>query len=133
METVIRELRAHLWRLVWASLVLGVVGVALFLSGGEEFRRGLGGMLFGWSLVNLMICWAGFRGKPPKSVGAFRGFLWFNEGLNVVYVLVGVGMVVWGSAGVQGAGVGVIVQGVNLLGLDGWLLGRTSGSRLGGG
>ena len=87
-------------------------------------------MLFGWSLVNLIICWAGFRGKPPKSAEAFRGFLWLNEVLNVVYVLVGGGMVVLGSAGVQGAGVGVIVQGVNLLVLDGWLLARTSPSRV---
>jgi hypothetical protein len=62
-------------------------------------------------------------GRDPEATAAearrLRRLLWINAGLDVLYVVVGAGLVVFGSGPVvDGHGVGVMVQGAFLLVFD---------------
>ena len=76
--------------------------------------------------VDLAICAAAWRGLTLRDLTgavALDRFLWFNIGLDVGYVAVGVTLAVVGwrltrSLALIGAGIGVIVQGIALALLD---------------
>ena len=79
-----------------------------------------------WGAVDLAICAAAWRGLTLRDLTgavALDRFLWFNIGLDVGYVAVGVTLAVVGwrltrSLALIGAGIGVIVQGIALALLD---------------
>jgi hypothetical protein len=117
---------------VWAlfSIVTG-----LLMRFGNKFWRGVGGQFIGWGFVNLMIAVFGqsaanqrntsydnpavreVRDKERRSLGRA---LWFNAGLDVLYIL---GGRAWagrdkGDGSQSGNGVGVMIQGAFLLVFD---------------
>lgn len=130
-DTVLAAEEAHLLRLAaWAALsVLAGTGLLVALA-----RRAAPSALLRhfaiqtalWGAVDLVIVWAARAGLHLRDLAATRSlerFLWFNCGLDVGYVAVGVTLAVAGwqlgrRLGAVGAGMGVIVQGLALLVLD---------------
>jgi len=113
-----RLMVAHCDRLI-------VVAVLFIVAGLLVVRRpdpvgSFGWMTIGWSVVNILIALPG-RLSPKVDPKTIDDLLAFNLGLNVAYVAVGVTLLVLGNPRVRGAGIAVMVQGINLLVLDGYL------------
>jgi len=115
--------------LIWSALSV-LVGLALWL-GGADFWRGFGIQAALWGGIDAVIALAGLRGVAARLEGAvyadenarkarsLRRVLWINGGLDVLYILAGVGLLLWGkSALLHGMGWGIIVQGAFLLIFD---------------
>jgi hypothetical protein len=130
-DTVLAAEEAHLLRLAaWAALSV-LVGTGLLVV---LVRRAVPSALLRhfaiqtalWGAVDLVIVWAARAGLHLRDLAAARSlerFLWFNCGLDVGYVAVGVTLAVAGwqlgrRLGAVGAGIGVVVQGLALLVLD---------------
>lgn len=121
-------------RLAWWSMGSFSVGVMLFWM--EPLLRGFGIQAFVWGLINAAVAVGGAllttkrRGKLPdpaaaeavqKEADKLWKLLWWMVLLDSVFVLVGV--VLAFSLGRQdawwrGTGIGVVVQGLFLLGFD---------------
>lgn len=79
-----------------------------------------------WGGIDLLIVWWAARGLELRDYAgavALDRFLWFNVGLDVGYVLVGLCLAICGwklgrKLGLVGAGLGVVVQGLALFVLD---------------
>ncbi len=118
------DLAEHLYRLTAWSLASLAAGI-LFLF--RDRRSGFGTMTAGWALVNYVIVLASLRAPVPTDYEAFRRFLVFNLGLNVVWLLIGFVMMrkrnhVW----VSRAGLAVVQQAAVLQFLDLILYWQTS-------
>lgn len=134
-DTLLAAERGHLLRLAWWALASAVLGIGVL---GAVWRRIPRPALLwhfsvqtaAWGLVDLALVAMGWKSLAPKDVNGYWGlreFLWLNLGLDVGYVAVGVTLVACGWAlgkrlGLVGAGLGVAVQGMALLILDGWLV-----------
>jgi hypothetical protein len=130
--------RAHLVRLIAWGAGSVIAGTALFLL--VTMRRGTpdGSPLLtqfavqcaAWGAIDLVLAALAWRGLAERDVvGATKldRLLWLNTGLNVGYIAVGVTLAVVGwqlgrRLGLVGAGLGVTVQGLALLVLDGHFL-----------
>ena len=123
MEVVSRELKAHLRRLaLWSGSSLAAGGVLLGMQQGSA-----GVMTASWAVINLIIVALSWKGKPPASYQKFREFLAFNQGLNIMYIAVGLTLgLAAGPPDVRANGWAVVPQGLALLILDGILMARTS-------
>jgi hypothetical protein len=78
-------------------------------------------------VINLIIVALSWKGKPPANYLKFREFLAFNQGLNFMYIAVGLTLgLAAGPADVRASGWAVVPQGLALLVLDGILMARTS-------
>lgn len=128
MEVVARELKAHLRRLaLWSGSSLAAGGVLLGMQQGSA-----GVMTASWAVINLIIVALSWKGKPPASYQKFREFLAFNQGLNVMYIAVGLTLgLAAGPPDVRASGWAVVPQGLALLVLDGILMRKTSPSQAG--
>ena len=115
--------------LIWSALSVGA-GLALWL-GGADFWRGFGIQAALWGVINAVIALAGLRGVAARLEGpvdadenarkarSLRRVLWLNGGLDVLYILAGVGLLLWGKSDLlHGMGWGIIVQGAFLLVFD---------------
>jgi hypothetical protein len=123
--------RAHVARLLlWGALcVVSGLGTALILRQRWKTAPGLRHFAIqtgAWGAINSALALAA---RPGLALRDFDGvtrldrFLWFNCGLDVGYVGVGVALAWCGwrlarSQGLVGAGLGVVVQGLALLLLD---------------
>jgi hypothetical protein len=123
--------KLHLLKLtIWGalSIVLGSLLVAAL-----RVRRAESPLLlhFGiqsaaWGGIDLLIVWWAWRGLAIRDYAgavSLDRFLWFNVGLDVGYVLVGLCLAICGwklgrKLGLVGAGLGVVVQGLALFVLD---------------
>lgn len=127
--------RGHLVRLLWwgaASLVLG--GTVLVAAWRRSPRPALvwhfAVQTAAWGAIDVALVaatWHDIALRDVTGYRALREFLWLNLGLDVGYVGVGITLAACGwalgrRAGLVGAGLGVIVQGLALLVLDGWLV-----------
>ncbi len=126
------QMRMMAQLLFWAGVSLGV-GVPMLFSSGE-WVRAFGGMTVAWALVNALIAIASLfsvrrKARQNARVETIAGWmrhllrlLWINAGLDVVYVLVGVGLIRWEPTNpmVNGFGWAVILQGAFLLLFDTW-------------
>jgi hypothetical protein len=130
-DTLLAAERAHLLRLVvWggSSVLLGTALLAALRARGRRspLLDMFALMTACWGAVDVAIALWGLRSLVVRDLaGATRldRLLWLNVGLDVGYVLVGltllfVGWRVVRRAGMIGAGVGVIVQGLALAILD---------------
>jgi hypothetical protein len=113
----------------WSLLSIFVGGLLALLSSDRTFWQAFGGMNAAWGFVNLLIASAGLYGvlrKERQGIADEQAerrkllrLLKVNVFLDVGYVLVGLGMVIWGrSALLQGFGWGIILQGAFLLLFD---------------
>ncbi len=115
--------------LIWSTLSV-LVGLALWL-GGADFWRGFGIQAALWGVIDAVIALAGLRGVAARLEGpvdadenarkarSLRRVLWINGGLDVLYILAGVGLLLWGGSDLlHGMGWGIIVQGAFLLAFD---------------
>lgn len=129
--------RAHLVRLaVWAVGSL-VVGLLLLVwsrrSALREFWRHAGIQSAAWGLVDLVIVAVAARGLTPRDLAgavALDRVLWLNIGLDAGYAMVGLTLIAVGGRaspngsrrpGLVGAGAAIVLQGVALAALDGYL------------
>lgn len=130
-DTVLAAEEAHLLRLAaWAALSVlvgtGLLVVLVRRAAPSALLRHFAIQTALWGAVDLVIVWAARAGLHLRDLAAARSlerFLWFNCGLDVGYVAVGVTLAVAGwqlgrRLGAVGAGIGVVVQGLALLVLD---------------
>lgn len=124
-----RTLTARL--LAWSALSV-IAGMALQM--GDAFQRGFGAQAVGWGLIDALIAGIGRRGatrKEPTAMPAaaahearrLRRLLWFNAGLDVLYVLGGLRLAQTKGRDNEhwrGHGWGIVVQGAFLLLFDVW-------------
>ncbi|MFN7017747.1 MAG: DUF6992 family protein [Fimbriimonadales bacterium] len=118
--------------LFWAGLCLGIALPMLFSS--REWVRAFGGMTAGWSVVNALIALLallGIRRKRAQNADEATTrqwmhqlvrLLWINVGLDVLYIIVGIGLTAWSreSRMLNAFGWAVIIQGAFLLVFDCW-------------
>lgn len=124
--------RGHLVRLGgWAAASIVGGFAALFYarragSQGQGFWRHFGIQSAAWGAVDLLIVLAAWNGLGIRDLAgaiALDRFLWLNIGLDVGYAMVGATLFVFGlraprRAGLVGAGVAIVAQGLALLVLD---------------
>jgi hypothetical protein len=130
-DTLLLAERAHLNRLlVWgaASVLVGTLLLAILTVRriGSPLLLHFAVQTAVWGAIDLVIAVVARRGLALRDVsGATRldRFVWFNNGLDVGYVAVGLTLAIVGwqlgrRLGLVGAGVGIVVQGLALLLLD---------------
>lgn len=116
---------------VWSAVSVGAGGILLLWFPPQSFWGAFGGMNAVRGIINLVIASLGFFGvlrkmrlgldDEQRERSRLRKLLLVNTYLDVVYVAVGIGLVVFGGSPLlQGFGWGVVVQGGFLLLLDGW-------------
>lgn len=138
-DTLLVAERAHLARsVIWAAAsVLVGTGLLAWLRIGRRQSPLLEHFAIqtaAWGAVELVFAVVAGVSLAPRDVsGATRldRFLWFNIGLDVGYVLIGITLAVAGwrlarRLGLVGAGIGILVQGSALLLLDLILASRIS-------
>lgn len=134
-DTLLLAERAHLNRiLVWgaASVIVGTLLLAFVTARrvGTPLLLHFAVQTAAWGAIDLVIALVARRGLALRDVsGATRldRFVWFNNGLDVGYVAVGLTLAIVGwqlgrRLGLVGAGVGIVVQGLALLVLDAYLI-----------
>lgn len=143
---LIEAQKAHLWRVAgWgaASLVAGLWMMAVTSPGAQPSWRGFGIQAAAWGAINLgIVAWAFGSGIAPAATtltgalaaeDAYGNILLLNLGLNVGYMAVGATLAIAAGHGlarahaVRGHGLGLIVQGLGLLILDGIAYTASSG------
>jgi hypothetical protein len=138
-DTLLVAERAHLLRLaLWggASLVLGTALMATLRARRQHSRllEHFGLQIAAWGAVELGVSLLRERSLGLRDLaGATRmdRMLWFNIGLDVGFVLLGITLAALGwravrRLGLVGAGIGVILQGTALMLLDLVLAGQIS-------
>ncbi len=121
----------HLLKLgVWGALsvVVGTALVAFVRARRTEspLLQHFGIQCAAWGLIDLLIVWWAHGGLALRDLAgaiALDRFLWFNIGLDVGYVMLGLTLALCGwklgrRLGLVGAGLGVLVQGLALTVLD---------------
>jgi len=135
-EQVGRQLAAWaLLSVVTGAVALYVASVSAAATAGSAFLAAFGMQCLIWGAIDGLIAWFGARDArrrtaagerhDPVSRAAFGRrllrLLRLNAGLDVLYVLVGLGlMILWRTPEGLGHGVGVLVQGGFLLLFDTW-------------
>lgn len=121
--------------LFWAGLSLGVAAPMMLST--REWVRSFGGMTAAWAVINALIALFALRGVQKKAqqradaetirdwMRQLTRLLWINAALDIVYLLVGMGLILWDSANrmLNGFGWAVAIQGAFLLIFDayhGW-------------
>lgn len=116
---------------LWSVFSVFAGGMIALLTPARSFWSAFGGMTAAWGLVNLIIASFGFYGVMKKFRAGLQDeqkeilnllrLLKLNVVLDVVYVAVGAGFVLWGKTPLlQGIGWAIILQGMFLFFLDGW-------------
>lgn len=116
---------------VWSLLNLFAGSITVALTRAGSFWSAFGGMNAVWGLVNLIIAGLSLYGVRKKILSGLCNereersrllrLLKVNAFLDVGYVAVGIGMVLWGKTPlVQGFGWGIVLQGGFLMLFDAW-------------
>ncbi len=104
--------------MVWsvASITIGVI--LSFVP--DLFVQGIGLQAILWGIIDSVIALVGFRRKQDQPIDKIAKVLLVNVILDIGYQLVGLLLLilVWQDPYIVGNGVGVIIQGVFLFGLD---------------
>lgn len=116
----------HLGRLEWWSFFSVIAGLAapLLMQTRMVFMFGI--VSAGWAAINILIAVIGKKAPPPKSIAHFVRLLAANQIANYFYILMGLGLGLFGdSVDWRAIGLAVAVQGFALMVLDGLLLRQT--------
>ncbi|MDM7461148.1 MAG: hypothetical protein P3X24_005795 [bacterium] len=130
MEFLVYQRRMMYQLLFWAGLNLGVAAPMWFST--REWVRSFGGMTAAWAVINALIALFALRGVQKKAqqqadTDTVRSWmrqlvrlLWINAALDGVYILVGVGLILWAPTNrmLNAFGWAVVVQGAFLLVFD---------------
>lgn len=116
--------------LAWTTIWVAAAGVALLKPGIGERARGFWTMSLFWVAIDAgIVAWSLFA--PIEDLEAFRRILLVNAGLDVIYLIVGVVLLLRAKPLVRGFGAAILVQGGFLLVFDlAWWL--ATGSPTGG-
>jgi hypothetical protein len=130
-DTLLAAERAHLLRLIlWggASVLVGtgLLAVLRMRRQRSPLLDWFALMAAGWGAVDLVLALWGLRSLAVRDLASatrLDRFLWLNVGLDVGYVMVGLTLLIAGwrltrRAGLIGAGIGIVVQGMALAILD---------------
>ena len=134
-DTLLALERGHLQRLaVWAVLsILSGTATLAWLTVRQHalpLIRHFAIQTAAWGAVNAVIAawaWRGLAFRDFAGTQRLLNILWLNTGLDLGYAAVGVTLAITGwrfgsRAGVTGAGLGVVVQGLALALLDARLI-----------
>jgi len=119
--------RAHLTRLgVFAGASALTGGAMMAVAWDDPGARNFAVQSVAWAGVDAVIVGAAWKGagrvKSPAEIAATREVLQLNVGLDAGYVMAGATMGVLGRhqdmPGLEGAGWGIVAQGLGLLVLD---------------
>ena len=114
--------------LAWS--VLSIAGGALLQLARSPFWRAFGQQAIGWGAIDAALALFGRRGLekkvqrgyPPveaaKDLHNLRRVLWFNAGLDVLYMLGGLVLLRRDDETQRGHGAGILVQGLFLFKFD---------------
>ncbi|HHW88105.1 MAG TPA: hypothetical protein GX400_18090 [Chloroflexi bacterium] len=114
--------------LLWSVLSIG--GGALLQAARSPFWRAFGQQAIGWGAIDAALAIFGRRGLeqkvqrgyPPteaaKDLRNLRRILWFNAGLDVLYMLGGLALFRRDDETQRGHGAGILVQGLFLFKFD---------------
>jgi hypothetical protein len=104
--------------LVW-SLGSFVIGIFLFFST-TPLLQGIGLQAMLWGVIDGFIGAFAFLGKKEQPAENIARILGINVGLDVIYQLIGLSVLLflWQDAYMMGNGIGVIIQGAFLFVLD---------------
>lgn len=114
--------------LLWS--ILSVAGGALLQTTRSPFWRAFGQQAIGWGAIDAALAFFGRRGLekkvqrgyPPteaaKDLHNLRRILWFNAGLDVLYMLGGLALFRRDDETQRGHGAGILVQGLFLFKFD---------------
>jgi hypothetical protein len=133
----VTDIDRYQWRLTLQLLLWGTVSLlsgTVILTGSEEpFLRGLAVQLIAWGAIDAILAatgawkaWSGARSAPDeygqvRKTVRLRRLLRINARLDVLYCLVGAGLIVFASTALaRGHGAGVLLQGFFLFLFDGF-------------
>jgi len=114
--------------LMWSAL--SVVGGALLEATRSSFWRAFGQQAIGWGAIDATLAVFGRRGLekkvqrgyPPaeatRDLRNLRRILWFNAGLDVLYIAGGLALMRRDDAAQRGHGAGIAFQGLFLFKFD---------------
>lgn len=114
--------------LLWSVLSIG--GGALLQAARSPFWRAFGQQAIGWGAIDAALAIFGRRGLerkvergyPPAEAANdlrnLRRILWFNAGLDVLYMLGGLALFRRDDAAQRGHGAGIMFQGLFLFKFD---------------
>jgi len=114
--------------LAWS--VLSIAGGALLQLARSPFWRAFGQQAMGWGAIDAALALFGRRGVekkvqrgyPPveaaKDLHNLRRILWFNAGLDVLYMAGGLALLRRDDETQRGHGAGILVQGLFLFKFD---------------
>lgn len=114
--------------LLWSVLSIG--GGALLQAARSPFWRAFGQQAIGWGAIDAALAIFGRRGLeqkvqrgyPPaeaaKDLRNLRRILWFNAGLDVLYMLGGLALFRRDDEAQRGHGAGIMFQGLFLFKFD---------------
>src|SRR5262249_4966043 len=138
-QTIINAMDGHMARLgVWAAAsVVGGILILIFRRRRESWKH-FAFQCAAWGLIDGVIVLVSLFQQPKPfdstTVANLREFLWFNEGLNLGYIGVGLALALAARRkaapfeALEGAGWGVVLQGLALLTLDTTLVMRLPGA-----
>jgi hypothetical protein len=114
--------------LAWS--ILSMVGGALLQLARAPFWRAFGQQAIGWGAIDAALAIFGRRGLEQKVQRGYlpaeaandlhnlRRLLWFNAGLDVLYMLGGLALLRREDETPRGHGAGILVQGIFLFKFD---------------
>jgi hypothetical protein len=99
-----------------ASIIVGIV--LLFVP--VSVLQGIGLQAVLWGIIDAIIAMAGVLRNKEMSADKAARFLLINVFLDIVYMVVGVILILifWVDLFILGNGIGIIIQGAFLFGLD---------------
>ena len=114
--------------LAWS--VLSITGGALLQVARSPFWRAFGQQAMGWGAIDAALAIFGRRGlekkvqrgypptKAANDLHNLRRLLWFNAGLDVLYMFGGLALLRRNDETQRGHGAGILVQGIFLFKFD---------------
>ncbi len=106
-------------RLLLWSISSSVVGIMLYFTS-IPLIQGIGLQAMLWGVIDLVIAVFTLRKNNEQPIEKLANILRINTGLDIVYQIIGILLLVffWQNPFVAGNGIGVIIQGAFLFVLD---------------